>query len=324
VNIFRKLSLSATIFAALSGSALANDTVRYATDGYGLGAIIIVASEKGFFKQQGIDPVIQTYSAGIDTVDAVLAGNADFGVIIDFPLLTRFGAGKLISPVVLGSPKPGYHKLYAKVGLTTKEGFTGKTFGVATGTAQEFLTRGYIAKLGLDPDKDVKLIGFNDQFNIVGAMKAGQVDAAWVWGEGADTFKADTKFALVADDSVVGQSTSALLATSKDYASKHGEIEVKTLKALAEAADYIATDRSSAAQIVARAVGADVEVVKPAVEDNRYKLNFSHEAVEGLKEKYDFLVKAGKIPPYDFAAQFDSKALRSALPDAEVDPRLAN
>lgn len=321
-TLLRKLAVSVAAAITLSGSALANETVRYATDGYGLGAIVIVAAEKGFFEKQGIDPVIQTYAFGVDTVDAVLTGNADFGVIIDLPLLTRFSAGKLISPAVIGSPKPGYHKLYASAGIKGPADFKGKTFGVATATAQEFLTREYLTQIGLDPDKDVKIVGSNDLFSIVGAMKAGNIDAAWVWGDGADPIKADKKFSFVADDSVVSQGTSAMLVTSKTFDSSKNEVVVKTLISLNEAADFIANHSEEAAALVSKKVGADPALVKAAIEDNRYMLNFAAQPVATLRAKYDFLVKAGKITPYDFKAQFDTKALLIAVPTADVDPSL--
>jgi NitT/TauT family transport system substrate-binding protein len=309
----------------LFGTALplvANETVRYATDGYGLGGIIFVASEEGFFKDQGIDPVIETYGSGVDTVDAVLMGNADFGVIIDLPLLTRFDAGKLVSPAIIGTPEPGYHKLYSRTGMNTANGFRGKTFGVATGTAQEFLSRTYLAQLGLDPDKDVRLLGFSDLFSIVGAMKSGSVDAAWIWGEGVAPISSDNRFAFLSDDSVVHQDTSALLATSRAYAGSRPELVVRTLKALDRASSFIAVEPEQAAEVVAAKVGADVGAVKLGIVGSRYRVAFAHGPVESLHAKYDFLLRQGKINAYDFASQFDVKALSEALPNAEIDPSL--
>jgi ABC-type nitrate/sulfonate/bicarbonate transport system substrate-binding protein len=321
-TFWKKLGLSAVALLGLTITAQADDTVRYATDGYGLGAIMVVAAENGYFKEQGINPIIQTYAYGVDTVDAVLAGQADFGVIMDLPLVTRFAAGKLISPAILGEPVPGFHKLYALAKLKKPEDYKGKSFGVATGTAQEFVTRAYLTGIGLDPDRDVKLVGFVDLFSIVGAMKAGRLDAAWIWGEGVDPIKADSKFAFIADDSVVHQTTSALLATSKAYATAHADIVVKTLKALKEASDFIAIDSGKATDIVAKKLGADPVKVKSAIDDNRYGLSFATAAVSSLKAKYDFLVKAGKIAAYDFPSQFDAKALATAVPGAEIDASL--
>ena len=321
-SLLRKLAVLSIGFLSLSAQAQAEDTVRYATDGYGLGALIVVASENVYLKDEGINPVIQTYSYGVDTVDAVLAGQADFGVIMDFPILTRFSAGKLTSPAIIGEPLPGWHKLYAHAGLKTAEDFKGKSFGVATGTAQDFVTRRYLAQLGLDPDKDVKLISFADLFSIVGALKGGQLDAAWIWGEGVDAVKDDSKFAFLADDGVVTETSSALLVTTKEYDAAHHDIIVKTLKALQKGTDAIGADSAKAAEVVANKLGADVVKVKSAIDDNRYRLSFAAGPVASLKSKYEFLVNSGKIEAYDFAAQFSTKPLAEAVPGAEIDGSL--
>ncbi len=324
----RNMRLTGLIAAALvavasaASTARAADTVRYATDGYGMGALAIIAADKGFLKDENINPVVQTYSYGVDTVDAVLAGNADFGVIIDFPLLTRFTAGKLMSPAVIAEPLPGWHKLYTKADLDVPAGLKGKKIGVATGTAQEFVTRTYLSDNGLDPEKDAELVGFSSLFEIVGAMKAGRLDAAWIWGEGVKTMDEDSGWKFIADDGVVNQSTSALLVTTKDYYAKNEDIVVRTLKAFQKASEYLNANLDEASDQLATSVGGDAAMIKNVVSQQRYGLTFGSSAVSSLKAKYDFLVKAGKIEPYDFADQFDTGALIKAVPDVEVDPML--
>ncbi|GKX34473.1 MAG: hypothetical protein MnENMB40S_20910 [Rhizobiaceae bacterium MnEN-MB40S] len=314
------VALAATV--ALNVSAQAQEVVRYATDGYGMGSLAIVAAEKGFLEEEGIKPVVQTYSYGVDTVDAVLAGNADFGVIIDFPLLTRFAAGKLMSPAIIAEPLPGWHKLYTKADLEIPGDLKGKDIGVATGTAQEFVTRTYLSDNGLNPEEDVNMVGFTSLFEIVGAMKAGRLDAAWIWGEGVATMDADDKWKFIADDSIVNQSTSAPLVVLKDYYENHKDTVAKTLRAFQKASEYMESDLDEAVALIAKSVGGDAAQIKNVVQQQRYGLSFGGAPMSSLKAKYDFLVAAGKIEPYDFTAQFDAGALSEAVPGVEVDPML--
>lgn len=325
MRVFSIGRLAAAAMVALASSAVAasaDETVRYATDGYGMGALAIIASDKGFLKEEGITPVVQTYSYGVDTVDAVLAGNAEFGVIIDFPLLTRLAAGKLMSPSVIAEPLPGWHKLYARADIDVPAGLKDKSIGVATGTAQEFVTRTYLTDNGLNPDTDVKLVGFSSLFEIVGAMKAGRVDAAWIWGEGVETINADSAWKYIADDGVVNRSTSAMLVTTKDYYANHKDTVVRTLKAFQKASEYLSANLDEATAQIANSVGGDAAQIKNVVAQQRYGLTFGPNAVASLKAKYDFLVAAGKIEPYDFKAQFDTSALAEAVPGVDIDPSL--
>lgn len=320
-GFLKRIALGAVLALGLAGPTAA-ETVRYATDGYGLGAIVVLAAEKGFFKDQGIEPVVQTYSYGVDTVDAVLAGNADFGIVIDMPLITRLSTGKLVSPAVVGISKPGFHKFFQRASINAPEDLKGKSLGVATGTAQEFVTRSYLEKIGLNPDTDVQLVSFSDLFSIVGALKSGRIDAAWVWSEGTDTMKADANFKFVDDDSVVNTGSGVLLATATTFNKDHQDLVVKTLKALQQAQEYIAANLDDAANTVANKVGADPVKVKAAIEDNRYQLSWGTGPLTNLRNEYDFLVNAGKIQEFDLMGTLDATALAAAVPDAEIDPAL--
>ncbi len=311
-----------TVLIASVSVAGAQQTVRYATDGYGMGALAIIAAEKGYLKEEGIDPVIQTYSYGIDTVDAVLAGNADFGVVIGFPLLTRFTAGKIMSPAISAEPLPGWHKLYTKADLEIPSGLKGKDIGVATGTAQEFVTREHLKQNGLSADADVNMVGFTSLFEIVGAMKAGRLDAAWIWGEGVKTIDSDSNWKFVADDSIVSQSVTAPVVVLKDYYKDNKDLVVKTLRAYQKASQFMQNDLNGAAKLLADSVGGDEAQIKNIISQQRYGLTFGTSSMSSLKSKYEFLLAAGKIEPYDFLAQFDASALVEAVPDVEVDAML--
>jgi ABC-type nitrate/sulfonate/bicarbonate transport system substrate-binding protein len=323
ISIVKKLAAAALVAATFSISAHAAETVRFATDGYGLGALAIIAAKDGTLAKEGVDADLQYFATGADAVDAVLAGQSDFGVIMDIPLLTRFAVGRLVSPAIIGVPKPGWHKLFVFAGYKKPEDLKGKKFGIATGTAEEFITRRYIEQLGLDPEKDVQYVGFSSVFDIVGAMKAGRIDAAWIWGEAVTPMKQDSKFKYVGDDSLVRQTSSALLVTTKDYMAKNHDTVVKMLKALQVSAELVKDDPAKATDIIAGAVGADPALIKPSIMSQRFGLSFAPEPVASLKAKYDFLVGAQKISaPYDLAKQLDASALEEALPSAKIDPSL--
>lgn len=320
-NIIKTMALGLASSLFLT-AAYAQETVRYATDGDSMGASIILASEKGYLKEEGIDSIVQTFAYGMDTVDAVLAGQADFGVVIGFPLLTRFGADKLSAPAIIAQFPPGWHKLYSTTDLQDQSNFKGKTFGVATGTAQDFVTRSYLETLGLDPEKDVTLVNFTDLFSIVGALKGGRLDAAWIWGEGVPVIDEDDKFAFISDDSIVSEGASALLVSSKDFAEEHPDLVVKTLKALQKATLDIESDLSGSATIVAKKIGADVTKIERSIGGVDYELNYSTESVATLRSQYQFLIDAEKMEAYDLGKYITGSLLAQAVPSAKVDPSL--
>lgn len=318
---FRRLMgllVGAGIAVGTATSVMAADTkVRYAVDGFVLGTLIRVAEAKGYLAEENIEPVMLTFSYGVDTVDAVLAGQADFGVIIDMPLLTRLSSDKLAVPALIGTPNPGWHKLYVTQDYKGPEDLKGKKIAVATGTAQEFVTRTHLRDNGINPDEDVELVGLGSLFEIIGAMKAGRVDAAWIWGQGVEQIADDDRYRFEADDSIVNQKTTALLVVSKDFLANNRDAVVGTLKALDKAGAVVKTDVEEAAAIVAKGIAGDATKVKPVIMGQNYGLSFEKSAMDSLKDKYDFLIAQGVIdPPYDYAAQFDLGVLKEAAPNA--------
>lgn len=320
-NTIKTIALGAAASLLLT-AANAQETVRYATDGDSMGATIILASEKGYLKEEGIDSIVQTFAYGMDTVDAVLAGQADFGVVIGFPLLTRFGADKLSAPAIIAQFPPGWHKLYSTVDLQDQSNFKGKSFGVATGTAQDFVTRSYLETLGLDLENDVTLVNFTDLFSIVGALKGGRLDAAWIWGEGVSVIGEDDKFAFISDDSIVSDGAAALLVSSKEFAAEHPDIVVKTLKALQKATIDVESDLSGSAAIVAKKIGGDTAKIERSIGGVEYELNYSTASVNTLRSQYQFLIDAGKMEAYDLDNYISGSLLAEAVPTADIDSSL--
>lgn len=318
--MFKKLKslvlAAALALTTLSISVAQEHQARFAVDGFVLGTLVRVAEAKGYFTEEGVRSSLLTFSYGTDTVDAVLAGQADFGVIIDMPLLTRFPLGKLVSPALIGSPKPGWHKLYVPKDFEKVEDLRGKRIAIAAGTAQDFVTRAHLASGGLDPDNDVELIALPSLFEIIGAMKAGQVDAGWIWGQGPEQLGDDTKFKFHADDSIVPQKTTALLVVSSDYIEENRDGVVAVLKALNKAGADVANDLEGVAQIVAKGVAGDPAKIKAVINGQKFGLFFNAENVQAIKDKYEFLKTAGRIDPvYNLSDYMDIEALREAAPD---------
>lgn len=308
-----------TLTNIVSTHAADKMSARYAVDGFVLGTLIRVAEDKGYFEEENIDATLLTFSYGVDTVDAVLAGQADFGVIIDMPLLTRLTSGKLSVPALIGTPNPGWHKLYVADTLQAPAGLKGKKIAVASGTAQEFVTRLYLEDNGLDPEKDVELVGFASLFEIIGAMKAGRADASWIWGQGVEQLGDNSGFSFVVDDSVVNQKTTALLVASKDVSDANPQLMAATLRALNKAGAVVENDIGDVAQIVADGISGDAAAIQPVISGQNYAISFETTAMQSLKAKYDFLVEQGVITePYSFASQFGLETLRAAVPGADV------
>ncbi|MEW6229680.1 MAG: ABC transporter substrate-binding protein, partial [Bacillota bacterium] len=103
--------------------------VRMGVDVFTLGSQFHVAVEHGLFQKYGIEPVLQTFAYGVDTIDAVLSGQLDFGCCMDFATMTRIGTGgfRIVGVLAEASKgQPGFHQLAVRSGIKGPQDLRGK------------------------------------------------------------------------------------------------------------------------------------------------------------------------------------------------------
>ena len=111
LNTLRSVVAAVVSGMLLASAAKASDDVTIGVDFNVLGAQVWIAQDRGFFRKYGVNPNIQSFAFGIDTVDAVLTGRLDFGMALDFALITRLRSGQLRIISTIIEPDAGFHKL---------------------------------------------------------------------------------------------------------------------------------------------------------------------------------------------------------------------
>ncbi|MCR9196978.1 MAG: ABC transporter substrate-binding protein, partial [Hyphomonas sp.] len=98
--------LAATLPLSIN-AASANDQVRIGVDFNVLGSQVWVAQEQAFFETHGIDADIRPFAFGVDTIDATLTGQLDFGIGLDFATTTRLQTEQLKIITAVIEPEAG-------------------------------------------------------------------------------------------------------------------------------------------------------------------------------------------------------------------------
>lgn len=142
---------------------------------------LYIAQREGYFKEQGLDvKVIQ--ATGGTHVTAVISGSA-WGVIggVDSNVLGNKGNSDPVTAVANCVNRANVY-LVAKKGLTPKSSstadlktfLTGKTIVAGRhGGSPNLLTRYLLIKLGLDPEKDARLLEPGDAATVVSMLQNG-------------------------------------------------------------------------------------------------------------------------------------------------------
>lgn len=286
-------------------------TVRIATDNFVLGAPMWIADDKGYFKDEGLKVEPQTYQTGVDGVKAVVAGQADFAPVLDFGALSTL-SDKI---TILGStaaPQPGFHQLIVNKDIESPSDLNGKTIGFVEGTAEAYVTSKYVEANNLN----VKLVALPGLFELVGAMKSGDIDASFLWANGVQEALADSNFVKLTDDSDVIETQAILLVARKDYVEGHADTVKKVLRAYFEATKFAQDDPKAAAAIVARGTGGDAATIEATLPGQNLTMGMTQAQLDHMKDLQSFLVDHGQLQvDGDLMKYFDLMPLREIVGD---------
>ena len=287
--------------------------VRFAVDHGGFAAQVWVAEELGYFDEVGIDARMGIYSIGADAVVGLLAGREDFGVATGFPILAANQGAHMKIVSTIARADPGFYQFAATSGIREARDLVGKTVGVHQGTNQEYVTIKFLEKHDVDP-ADVKILPFGGQFEIVAAMRSGDVDAAWVWGVGVDEATKIDGVEILVDDRAVEIKQYGYLAASARFLDDHPEALDRILIALKRAADFIEASESNmrtSAGIVAAKQRAPVDTVFRILAIENYTVGFTLQDRESLQQLAEWQREAGILPSSDITEFLDTAAAES-------------
>lgn len=157
--------------------------VGYIADFHGA-SMVAVANKLELWKKHGLNPEVKAFTNGPIQIQALGAGDLDFGYIGPGALwLPITGRAKLISMNVVGFSD----RVIAQPGIKSIQELKGKTVAVPEGTSGDMLLRLALQAHGMRLE-DVKRITM-DPSTIVTAFASGQVDGAGIWYPHVATLK---------------------------------------------------------------------------------------------------------------------------------------
>lgn len=127
-----------------------------------LSAPIMVAQEKGFFSDEGLDVSYKSYAFGKKALEAMFAGEMDIATGAETPVV--FNSFVWDDVVVFASFAHSYDDSKAigrkERGISKPEELKGKKIGVAAGTSSHFFAHIYLNEHGIDPSA-VRMVDFS-------------------------------------------------------------------------------------------------------------------------------------------------------------------
>jgi len=147
---------------------------------------IVVAVDKGYFREEGLDAEIVNFQFPATMPSAVVSGDLDFGVLsLGAAFFNLAGKGGLKIVAGVGTERPGYRQFgyFASTkayngGLRTLADLGGRSVGISVlGTSTQYAVIAATRKFNIPPET-VRIVQLQSVSNQVAAIKGNQVDMA--------------------------------------------------------------------------------------------------------------------------------------------------
>lgn len=234
----------------------------------------MTAYEKGMWAKDlapyGVQNIKEyVFQTGPPEMQAMLAGDLDVAYVGAAPVVTAISQGldaKIVAPVQINGSsfviRPD-HKYESPKDL--------KGLKIATyppGSIQDTLLRKWLKENGLDPEKDVTIVGMPSAGDAVTAISAKQVDAVFLPEPSPTSVeKAGNGTIIVQSGQMEPNHVCCVLLISGKLIREHPDIAEQIVKTHINATEYNNAHPDEAAQIYANKTSANVETVKASIKD---------------------------------------------------------
>ena len=282
---------------ARSQSRPAPVRTAYSALSAGIGTLWLT-QEDGYFKKHNFDSSLIYIRGGTTAVQALLAGEIQFGHLSPAPMMTAWAQGADFVWIGTTTHQMVF-TLIADSAITKGSDLTGKKIGITRiGSASDLAVRTALEHFGLGP-KDVTMISLGGIPEILAALRAGAVNAG-ILSPPTSTAARDLGFRPLLHIPDLGKEfTFSGIAARRTFVQSQPEIARSYMAALTDGAKVYKEDSRAALRVLRKYMRAEDRIL-----ENGYK-------------EYD---KAISSPPYPAVQGLE--AVRQSLLDST--PQLKN
>lgn len=285
----------------------------------------IIAEEKGFFKEEGLNIENKLMTGPDENASLVASGDAKicFGSMYNNISVAANGVKvKVVSPLVNAD---GTQSVVARKGLeiNSPKDLEGKKIGMTNGAGVLIAIRNMCEATGVDINKiQFVNLGVSDQ---LAALDRGDIDAMAAWepwvgkaiDHGGTLLFSGTKSNLPgAQGDVHWIDFYMTLQVTQDFYDKNPETVEKLLRALNKATNYINEHPEDAAKIIAKRINIDEKECLRIMQENEYTMQYDQQFVDGANSMANFMLEMGNIKSVPKTDEYlDSTLLKKVVPD---------
>lgn len=286
-------------------------------------AIVMVAQDKNFFKEEGVEVEIKEFTAGKFALQAFLGNSLDFAVTGEVPVCLATLQGNKISVLSqVVSRTVNEVRVVARKderSLTATEYFRKKKRKLATsfGGGPEFYTYNFLNRFGIKKE-EVEIISQKPE-DMPAALETGSVDAVSIFDP----------FAFIAEQKLAGKgitySDSSLyselyiLNGHEEHINSKPEISRAILKALVKSSLFIKENPEDAKRITQKYTKLDGKVIDGIWKNFHFDLALNATLLQYWKAEAKWAKETGKLNLNTKIPDFRGLILENPLKDVKPD-----
>lgn len=282
--------------------------------------LAVIGKEKGFFEEHGIQLEVTEFAAGINTVDAIVTGQADIGLLADYAAVNRLGNTqedtnlRFVARFATGKGSSFYVNPEKVKKL---EDLAGQGVITLPGTVWDYWTARTFEAANVPKDQQ-EILNVESAQAALGVMTSGEGVAFWAGGiNGTKLEEAGMEPLLEMDD--LGLRTDQYFISSTEYLESQESVVEEFLAAIKETQEWLIANEEEAAGILEEKVNVPKEQTLKNLKNYELVMDFKEDTVEHLNGIKKWAVEEGRFEKdYEIKDYVALKALTALYPD-EVD-----
>jgi NitT/TauT family transport system substrate-binding protein len=260
-------------------------------------ALVWIAEERQFFRQNGLNITTRKYDSGAGALDGMINGEADLVVgTTEFPLVGKaFQQAKIRA--IAGIAKSDFIYLIARMdrGIGQVADLKGKEVGTTFGTIAEFFLGRFLTLNGMST-RDITLIDVKKPEEWVNAVADGDIDAISTAQPYADAAKKRLGDNAITWPAQSSRRLYALVIADEAWIAKHPELAIRFLKSLSQAEDYAERHPAEAKAIVGKRLDLDAAYMETVWSQNQFTLSLEQSLILAMEDEARWMIKQKLTP----------------------------
>ncbi|SCY06175.1 ABC transporter substrate-binding protein [Desulfoluna spongiiphila] len=304
------LGLLVAIAACTEKPKTASEPIRFAFQNRIGSALPVIAVEKGFFADQGLDVKPLRFNNGPACAEALYSGSADFGTMGDTTAIISASRSENLTIIASHCTGEHRHRLIVRDGspYKTLADLSGKRVGIKKGTSTYGGFLAAMAAAGM-PAGSITVTDLSPS-TLPEALAAGSIEA-FAASEPTPSMGELKGGRELMTFGGLGNRYPIMLLAQNEFLTNREADTLAFMEALKTAEGFVRAHPEETAAIMARATGLPPEVMQSAMERHTYALTMDAPILSSLSETAAFLKAHGKVQKVpDFSTASTDRYLR--------------